>query len=73
VNFVGDAPVIKTAGGIPGFGGPPGPGGPGGIGGNNGAGGGKAQDGGQGFNGPTTSKNGQNKGRQGNIIIAPQP
>jgi hypothetical protein len=71
-NFVGDTPVTHSAGGQPGVAGQPGPGGDPGLGGANG-GGGTAPNGSPGQNGNPGARGGLNRGRDGNIIIAPRP
>jgi hypothetical protein len=71
-NFVGDTPITHSAGGQPGLAGFPGPGGDPGVGGTH-AYGGTAPNGSPGPNGNAGARGGLNRGRDGNIIIAPRP
>lgn len=71
-NLVGSTPVVRTAGGQPGLAGDPGAGGDAGLGGLNGDGVSRHLNGGAGGNGSLGDSNGV-EGRQGNVIIAPQP
>ncbi len=71
-NLVGSTPVVRTAGGQPGIAGNPGVGGDPGAGGVNGDNVNRHLSGGSGPNGVRGDRNGT-EGRQGNVIIAPQP
>lgn len=72
-NFVGDTPTIKSAGGRPGIAGQPGPGGDPGVPGMHGDGHTVGPPGSPGPSGQPGLRGGLNRGRNGNIVIAPHP